>query len=537
MKSYMNKLSFFKKTILFTSFIVLLVGFSTSLISYQIQKNTAVQLMADQAVSTANLWKSTLPISEIKLAIKQQESSQDVSDKLVESLDKINEKFSNYAQGYLLPTTIKDKQNLLPIAVASKVVDSKMAAGSIYRAPKEYIEELDSTINNKTSSYTGIYEDDYGTWITGFSPIFDEYGEVIAIFCIDIDASILHNIQLDLLISLFVACTLVFSVIFTIQDWGLRKMMSPLKDLFSGIHQVSQGNFNVTLNTNDQSEIGELSEKFNEMTAQLQLLFDRVAVTSEQITERGVNEALKGFDKALGEMDSILEQSKLQMELQRAERMNAIGQLAASVAHEIRNPMTVVKGFLQIFQSKDTLSTEEKEYIVLMVGEMNRAETIINDYLSLAKPDIGDHEEIDCIEITKNVTELITSYALMTNNIKVMLDCEEDSIIINGNKSELKQVLLNIMKNGIEAIKNEGYLSVKVNKDSENVYFVITDNGIGMTEEEVKRLGTPFYSLKEKGTGIGMMVCYQIIERLRGDILIQSKKGKGTTFTITLPLK
>lgn len=531
-----KNLSFFKKTILFTSCIVLVVGLATAVISYHIQNNAITQILSDQAVSVANLWKSTLPRKDVIAASNTTDPNHPSVLHLTFLIDKIHEKHSVYSHGYIFSSEIPESRNFKPIAIPLSLLQQGFTYSDRYAAGDKFYNAFVYTVTNKTSVYTDVYSDDFGTWITAFSPIFDENGNVIAVFGVDIDASILYNLQTDLMISLLLSCLFLFSIIFIIQEWGLRKVLSPLNGLIKGIHQVSLGNFGVRLDQTDDSELGELSKKFNEMTKQLDVLFERVAVTSEQFGDKTQQDSnLQGVEKALGEMENIIKQSKLQTELQRAERMNAIGQLAASVAHEIRNPMTVVKGFLQLFHSKDDMTKEEKEYIQLMIEEMNRAETIINDYLSLAKPDLESATVMNCTEILQNVTELISSYALLNNNITVNMECK-GTYYSKGNTSELKQVLLNIMKNAVEAMKTEGVLSVKIFADDEYVHYEIKDTGIGMTPEELKRLGTPFYSLKEKGTGIGLMVCYQIIERMKGKIFVDSEKGKGSTFTIKIPL-
>lgn len=528
--------SIFKKTVLFTSCIIMVVGFATAVISYQIQSNAITQILSDQAVSVANLWKTTIPSQDI-IAAKNAANVDDPSvEKLTYLIDKIHEKNSVYSQGYIFTSEIPENRAFDPIAVPFSLVRQGFGYSDLYVAGDEFFSAFEHTVLNKTSTYTDIYTDQYGTWISAFSPIFAENGEVIAVFGVDIDASILNDFQLDLMMSLLISCIVLFTVFFIIQEWGLRKVMAPLRGLFQGIHQVSQGNFDVKLVQTDDSELGELSKMFNDMTRQLHTLFERVAVTSEQFGDNSQQrQELQGFEKALGDMENIIKQSKLQTELQRAERMNAIGQLAASVAHEIRNPMTVVKGFLQIFESKESMTKEEIEYIQLMIAEMNRAETIINDYLSLAKPDLEKSEVINCSEALQNVTDLISSYALLNNNISINMEIK-GTYYIKGNNSELKQVLLNIMKNAVEAMKKEGVLTAGLFCENKYVHFIIKDTGIGMTTDELKRLGTPFYSLKEKGTGIGLMVCYQIVDRMRGKIKVESEKGKGTIFTISIPL-
>ena len=313
------------------------------------------------------------------------------------------------------------------------------------------------------------------------------------------------------------------------------KVLDPVNELIYGVNELSQGRFNVQLKVAGQSELGLVFERFNLMAKQLNTLVEQLTATSEQFDAHPQKKFLHNLDDAIDKMQSIMEKSKSRRDLQRAEKMNAIGQLAASVAHEIRNPMTVVKGFLQIFLSKEHMSDEERMYIRLMIDEMNRAETIINDYLSMAKPDLEQTERINGKELAEKAMDLMNSYAMMAKNITMMAPIIED-IEIKGNKSELQQVLINMLKNGIEAMKDGGQLSLSLYQEGHFGVYKISDTGIGMTPDELKRLGTAFYSLKEKGTGMGLTVCYQIVERMKGKIEVESEKGVGTTFRIYVPI-
>ncbi|WLR56655.1 ATP-binding protein [Mesobacillus subterraneus] len=404
-----------------------------------------------------------------------------------------------------------------------------------YDAGEEFISAYRNTRENKTITSTDVFTDQYGSWVSSFAPITDNSGNVVAILGIDAKASIIKENQMEILLLLLLEMAAILAVVYIILHWGLRKVMKPVDDLFFGIKEISSGNFTVKLPVHDQSELSLLSEKFNEMASQLSQLFERVSAASKQLGQTHLEdkESLL-LEEAINTMEDIYEHTKLQQELQRAEKMNAIGQLAASVAHEIRNPMTVVKGFLQIFLSKE-MAEEDHMYLKLMIEELNRAETIINDYLSLAKPDVGKLVIIDGREMAEQVMDLMSSYAMMSKNISLHTEIK-NQVKIKGNKSELKQVLINILKNGIEAMGEGGKLCVTLEEQGSFGVFVIKDTGTGMTAEEISRLGTAFYSLKERGTGMGLMVCYQIVERMKGQIKVSSKKGEGTTFEIMVPI-
>ncbi|MEH7239170.1 HAMP domain-containing sensor histidine kinase [Bacillus sp. JJ1562] len=230
-----------------------------------------------------------------------------------------------------------------------------------------------------------------------------------------------------------------------------------------------------------------------------------------------------------------MEKQKLYYEqIQQSERLKISGQLAAAVAHEIRNPLTVVKGFLQLFEQESSNSPDRKGYVTLMIDELNSAEQVISQFLSLAKPIKNRETEIvDVKVILKSVTDLLYSYGLLHENrieLKVTGECN-----ISANNIELKQVLINIIKNAIEASNVGDLVLVTAGKEKKFVVIKVIDYGRGMSEEEVDSLGTPFYSLKSKGTGLGMMISFNIIEKYNGTIHFQTTEGHGTTVIIRFP--
>jgi two-component system, sporulation sensor kinase B len=234
-------------------------------------------------------------------------------------------------------------------------------------------------------------------------------------------------------------------------------------------------------------------------------------------------------------IENMNEKIEMKQELIRTEKMNVVSQLAASVAHEIRNPMTSVRGFMQLMQ-KENLTKEQHLYISISIEELDRAQEIINQYLALAKPQTDQYEAIDLTSVIQQSIDVMHSYAIL-NSIHISQQVES-SLEIEGLKLEIQQVLINIIKNAIEAIKSEGEIWISAAKNSNGfVSIQIKDNGVGMTENQMKKLGSPYYSTKEKGTGLGLTVCHQIVKQMGGQIMIKSELNKGTCFTINLPSK
>ncbi len=226
-------------------------------------------------------------------------------------------------------------------------------------------------------------------------------------------------------------------------------------------------------------------------------------------------------------------QRKLMHELHKAEKFSAISQLAASVAHEIRNPMTTIRGFMQVLQGERNLNDNQNLFISISLQELDRTQTIIDNFLSLAKPNTGSMAKINLSELLKETIDFMRSYSHLANT--ELVEAIDKDLCIKGDAHEIRQVFINILKNGIEAMPTGGSIYIIAKVDRENVRIQFRDEGVGMKKEQLVRLGQPYYSTKEKGTGLGMMISFDIIQRMRGKINVESEEGKGTTFTILLP--
>ncbi|WP_052487579.1 sensor histidine kinase [Gordoniibacillus kamchatkensis] len=217
--------------------------------------------------------------------------------------------------------------------------------------------------------------------------------------------------------------------------------------------------------------------------------------------------------------------------LQRSEKLEIVSELAASIAHEVRNPLQVTRGFLQLLLMK--VSDQEKEYMNLAISELDRAAGIITDFLTFAKPQLDQVEPMHVESLLKQIEGIIIPLARL-NGGEIELQIARD-LYIRGNSSKFKQAVINIIKNSIEAFRELGHIRIWAYEKEGRVRIHIRDNGEGMNAEEVARLGEPYFSTKTKGTGLGLMVTFRIIEVMEGDIKFVSEKGKGTEVIMSFP--
>lgn len=215
-------------------------------------------------------------------------------------------------------------------------------------------------------------------------------------------------------------------------------------------------------------------------------------------------------------------------EVARLARLNLVGEMAAGIAHEIRNPMTTIYGFLQL--SRKNAGNMPAEYIDIMLDELNRANSIITEYLTLAKNKTTDRRETDLNSIIQSLYPLIQAETMLTD--KFLRVHYGDCPPLQLDEKEIRQLILNLAMNGIEAMPPGGTLTIRTyNEDPEVIVLEVGDQGSGILEAYLEKLGTPFFTTKENGTGLGLAVCYSIASRHRADIRVKSGP-EGTTFYV-----
>ncbi|WP_407308028.1 ATP-binding protein [Desulfosporosinus sp. SB140] len=221
----------------------------------------------------------------------------------------------------------------------------------------------------------------------------------------------------------------------------------------------------------------------------------------------------------------------LEYEITKLGRLNTIGQLAAGLGHEIRNPMTTIRGFLQMLQSKSDLHTY-KSYFELMIEELDRANLIITDYLSLVKDKPVEFKRLCLNKLLDDIFPLILADAY-TQGKKCVF--EPGKIVeLEMVSNEITQLVINLARNGFEAMPPEGCLTINTYMDAQSIILSVKDEGKGIDKEHISKLGTPFFTTKENGTGLGLPMCYRIADR--HNALIDVKTGPdGTTFLVRFP--
>ncbi|TXC89827.1 PAS domain S-box protein [Metabacillus litoralis] len=232
--------------------------------------------------------------------------------------------------------------------------------------------------------------------------------------------------------------------------------------------------------------------------------------------------------------EDITKRKSSEQMLIKSEMLSAVGQLAAGIAHEIRNPLTSLKGFLQLMTQTKSYS---EEYAEVMMSEFLRLEEIINEFLVLSRSKSVTYHEVNVNKIIKDVSKIWETQAIL-NNVSIKTKIEPVLFKVNGIENELKQVFINIVKNGIESMEGStGILSIETRQiENDKVLIRFQDQGKGIPKEQLEKMGEPFYTTKEKGTGLGLMVSLKIIESHNGEIVFLSELNKGTTVEITLPL-
>ncbi|MDD4237447.1 MAG: PAS domain S-box protein [Desulfotomaculaceae bacterium] len=239
------------------------------------------------------------------------------------------------------------------------------------------------------------------------------------------------------------------------------------------------------------------------------------------------------YSGLLAMVTDITEYKQIEKEMSRLDRLDLIGEMAAGIGHEIRNPMTAVRGFLQLFKEKNEFAKHE-EYFNLMISELDRANSIITEFLSLAKNKAVELKPSKLNTILESMFPLIEADAIVTDKYINLETQELPSLALD--EKEIRQLILNLARNGLEAMPPGGKLDLRTFVVGKEVVLAVQDQGKGIEPGVAEKIGTPFYTTKENGTGLGLAVCYKVAERHNAKIDFETGKT-GTTFFVRFKLR
>lgn len=228
----------------------------------------------------------------------------------------------------------------------------------------------------------------------------------------------------------------------------------------------------------------------------------------------------------------IMEKKRTQKLLVQSEKLSVAGQLAAGIAHEIRNPLTAIKGFIQLMEADHKYNSG---YLGIISSEVNRIELILSELLLLSKPQAMNFKKRDITNILEHVKALIDTQAIL-NNIEMTIEYLTEIPEVYCDENQLKQMFINFLKNSVEAMPKGGRITIEVQKTKgEQLEICFIDQGCGIPKKHLDRIGQPFFTTKENGTGLGLMISMQIVENHKGTIKISSGET-GTTIRVRLPI-
>ncbi len=289
-----------------------------------------------------------------------------------------------------------------------------------------------------------------------------------------------------------------------------RKITNPVIQLVNGVKQVAKGLLETNIPIQSKDEIGQLAAAFNEMAKKLKVHLQEIENAHKEVLNT-------------------------QKQLMQSEKMAAIGQLAAGLAHEIYNPLNVISGFTEILLKQNAENPADKKHLEEIYRETNRCQNLIAELLRFAKPKESGKELADIGIIIQEAVSLIQSHT-KTQGIIVESKLETVLPVLLIDRDQIKQVVLNLLLNACQAMPTGGELRLSASHAGNRVRIEITDTGIGIPEKNLKNIFNPFFTTKAEGTGLGLALSFTVIESHGGTIEAKSEEGKGSIFTISLPL-
>jgi two-component system NtrC family sensor kinase len=366
-------------------------------------------------------------------------------------------------------------------------------------------------------------------YFTAYEPIFDLTGSVIGSLYVGMLEQ--PHTALKKKVGLLFAGVLLAGSLFGIAVSGyIGNLLSrPIRELKSLVQRFSAGERDLRIEPSSGDEIGELAEEFNTMTAVLRQREDAITQLNRDLEVKVRERTVE-----LEEKNRLL--IKTQGELVKAEKLAAVGELAAGVAHEINNPMAIIRGNAEVLMfdlKPDHPNREEAEIIAHQVA---RVESIVGNLLSFARHQRKALKPVALDQVLDDILRQVKHHVPL-EGIEVRREYDMGNVAVEGDENQLGQVFTNLIVNAVQSMKQGGVLTIRTVIDNEVCRTEIEDTGDGIPPEQVNDIFTPFFTTRESGTGLGLSVSYGIIRNHGGGIAVRSEPGVGSLFTVTFPLR
>ncbi len=285
------------------------------------------------------------------------------------------------------------------------------------------------------------------------------------------------------------------------------------------------------------------------------VLFNVIGFVSGVISQQRMQESAR-YQRAARELERSLQKlreqseqlSEMEEQLRLADRLAVIGELTASLAHEVRNPLGAILGATEILKEELPESARSSEFFKILLEETSRLSAVLENYLSFARKQKHHVAEVEIQSLVHSVTQLL-GYSARKAGIRFRMDCPGEPIRLLANPSHLRQILMNLMLNSIQAMPDGGEILIEaeeaeaqIERDEQTktgraILLTIKDQGPGIPEEMQAKIFRPFYTTKTDGTGLGLAIVKRLVEENRWQLRVESKNGEGSVFTLTIPLE
>lgn len=361
-------------------------------------------------------------------------------------------------------------------------------------------------------------------FISAYEPIRDPSGAVIGALYVGMPEQPLLDLRKNL--NLIFAGVLLFVALIgiTLSTWIGSRLAQPVRVLADAARRMAAGEPVEPVVVSSDDEIGLLADEFNTMT--------REVSTLNQTLEQKVAERTGQLEEKSRQLLAA------QQELARAERLAGVGLLAAGVAHEINNPLAVIRGNAELLQVSIPGGSEEREEVDAIVEEAIRIGRIVNNLRAFSRSGMQRVSRFSLGALLDGILDQI-GHQIPLERYRIVRNYWGKDVTMAGDEDQLRQVFTNLIVNGLQAMPEGGELAVDAGADDagERVCVTVSDQGVGIGEEDMGRLFTPFFSTKAQGTGLGLAVSYGIVSDHGGEIKVGSSAGNGATFTVLLPLR